>query len=183
MPDAMVVHASRARYPQRMSRTFFASLTDALWGFLPRELQTFQAQSGPHNLKVWYRSSHEHYEVQRISKAVLKASGQRSGASALEVGFHAEHAKSADNEAVLAHLAEKETSWRRGLGREPVAGPFLGRREIADRWKRISELWTDVSFDGDGAAIEAAERLGAYIRVIEPLLTRKTDSRCSCWKT
>lgn len=165
-----------------MSKSFFVDLTDALWGFLPRELQDFQHQVGSHNLKVWYRSPHEHYEVQRISKAVLKASGQR-GDSALEVGFHAEHTKPDDNEILLARLTAKEKSWRRGLGREPEAGGFLGRKEIADRWRRVSELWTDVSLDEDGAAIEAAERLGAYIRTIEPLITRKPDSKCSCWKT
>jgi hypothetical protein len=165
-----------------MSRTFFASLTDALWGFLPKELQGFQAQTGPHNLKVWYRSAHEHYEVQRISKAVLKASGEPAGAPALEIGFHAEHPKPPDNDAVLDHLTAKERTWRRSLGKEPEAGAFLGRRDIADRWRRVSELWTDIDLDEDGAAIEAAERLGSYIRAIEPLMAREPGSRCACWR-
>lgn len=164
-----------------MSRTFFASLTDAMWGFLPRDLQDFQSEVGPHNLKVWYRSPHEHYEVQRISKAVLKAAGEK-GTTALEIGFHAEHPDPADNDAVLAMLEAKERVWRRGLGREPAAGPFLGRREIADKWRRVSELWMDVSFEEDGAAVESGERLGAYIRTIEPLIARESASRCACWR-
>lgn len=165
-----------------MSTTFFADVADALWGFLPRPLQGFQRQVGAHNLKIWYRSTHEHYEVQRISRAILRASGERAGASALEVGFHAEHPKVADNEATIAVVTAKETTWRRGLGREPVAGGFLGRPEIRDRWRRVSEVWVDVSTDEDGAAIEAAERLGAYIRTLEPMLKRRGDLRCACWK-
>ena len=49
--------------------------------------------------------------------------------------------------------------------RAPKKGPFLGRQK---NWRRISEVW-----DGDGltedAAVEAAERLGAYIEALEPL--------------
>ena len=69
---------------------------------------------------------------------------------------------------MLAHLLRKEKTWRKALGRQPQAGAFLGRQSA---WRRISEVW-----DGDGltddAAVEAAERLGAYIQTLEPLRRR-----------
>lgn len=165
-----------------MSRTFFSTVADALWGFLPPELQGYQQQHAAHNLKIWYGSVHEHYEVQRVSRAVLRATGERTGDGALEVGFHAEHPVTPVNEDVVTLLTAKEETWRRALGKEPFLGGFVGRPEIRDRWRRISELWIDISLDEDGAAIEAAERLADYIRAIEPIIVRAPDPRCRCRK-
>ena len=164
-----------------MSRTFFTTVSDALWGFLPPALQGFQQRAAGHNLKVWYGSLHEHYEVQRIGRAVLKQAGA-TGATGLEVGFHAEHPGVADNDGTLARIAAKEKTWRRALGREPVATAFLGPKHMAERWRRVSEVWVDIDLKEDGAAIEAAERLATYIRSFEPILARPPDSRCACWK-
>ena len=136
-----------------MSREFFETADDALHGFLPPGLRDFDSHRTGMNLKVWYEEGREHYEVQLVS------------GPALEVGFHAEHKDAARNDDVLARLVEGEKGWRKALGRAPKKGPFLGRQK---NWRRISEVW-----DGDGltedAAVEAAERLGAYIEALEPL--------------
>ncbi|HEV3353886.1 MAG TPA: hypothetical protein VG076_13245 [Acidimicrobiales bacterium] len=105
------------------------------------------------NLKVWYEEGREHYEVQLVS------------GPALEVGFHCEHKEATRNDDVLTRLLDGAKRWRKTLGRAPQTGPFLGRQK---NWRRVSEIW-----DGEGltddAAVEAAERLGAYIEALEPL--------------
>ncbi len=159
-----------------MSKVFFADVADALRGFLPRELRAFDRAIGSRNCKIWFASAHEHYEVQAVPASVLRAGGITNMAGALEVGFHAEHPRPEQNDAVLGLIAPK----RRGLGKDAVAGPFLGRREIAERWRRLSELW-EGTFTDDGAAIEAAERIAEYIRALEPVLRRDDHGSCACW--
>jgi len=149
-----------------MARADFEDMAEALRGFLPRALREFHHRAGGFNLKIWYRSWHEHYEVQVLSKARI------------EVGMHLEHPRSHDNDAVLGLLDEGR--WRRALGRDAVAGPFLGRKEHSARWRRISEVWDDARPD-NGTVIEAAERLATYIETLEPLLTREPDGKCACW--
>jgi hypothetical protein len=177
-----------------MARAFYEETAEALRGFLPSELRAFHHATGSRNLKVWYASTHEHYEVQHISRAALGTAKVKGMDSALEVGFHAEHPLVPHNDSVLEFLAAREKVWRRALGRDPVAGPFVGRREIAERWRRLSELW-DGPVDDEGAGIEAAERLGAYIRALEPILREDRGARggraaarggdnegaCACW--
>ncbi len=136
-----------------MSRAFFEVVDDALHGFVPPALRDFDSHRTGMNLKVWYGEGREHYEVQLVS------------GPALEIGFHAEHRDAARNEEVLEHLVGAEKRWRKVLGRAPQTGAFVGRQK---HWRRISEVW-----DGDGltedAAVEAAERLAAYIEALEPL--------------
>ena len=136
-----------------MSRAFFETVDDALHGFLPPALRDFDSHRTSMNLKVWYDEGREHYEVQLVS------------GPALEVGFHAEHKDAGRNEEILDRLVNGEKQWRKALGRAPKTGAFLGRQKS---WRRVSEVW-----DGEGltddAAVEAAERLGAYIEALEPL--------------
>jgi hypothetical protein len=136
-----------------VSRAFFETVDDALHGFLPPAFRDFESHRSSMNLKVWFDEGREHYEVQLVS------------GPALEVGFHAEHKDPGRNEEVLARLIDGETRWRKALGRAPKTGAFLGRQK---NWRRVAEVW-----DGDGltedAAVEAAERLGAYIEALEPL--------------
>ena len=150
-----------------MAREFFSDVADALREMLPRAHRDFHAQVWSRNLKVWFESQHEHYEVQQLGRAPLK-SAHIDAASGLEIGFHAEHPTPSRNDEVLARLG---TSWRRALGDDAVAGPFIGRREIAGRWRRLSEVWTTGELDGADAALEAADRLALYITTIEPLRT------------
>jgi len=136
-----------------VSRAFFETVDDALHGFLPPAFRDFQSHRSRMNLKVWFDEGREHYEVQLVS------------GPALEVGFHAEHKDAGRNEEVLDRLVGGEKRWRKALGRAPKTGAFVGRQK---NWRRVSEVW-----DGDGltedAAVEAAERLGAYIEALEPL--------------
>jgi hypothetical protein len=85
---------------------------------------------------------------------------------ALEIGFHTEHPRLDDNDQVLARLLEQERRWRRVVGDEAHAGPFLG---AADRWRRISETWPTPDLDEDGLAFEIGARLTDYITALEPL--------------
>ena len=128
-----------------MSRAFFETVDDAL--------RDFDSHRTSMNLKVWYDEGREHYEVQLVS------------GPALEIGFHSEHKDQRRNDDVLARLVDGEKGWRKALGRTPQTGAFLGRQKS---WRRVSEVW-----DGEGltddAAVEAAERLGAYIEALEPL--------------
>jgi len=142
-----------------VSRAFFETVDDALHGFLPPALRDFESHRTSMNLKVWYDEGREHYEVQLVS------------GPALEVGFHAEHKDAGRNEEILDRIVDGEKRWRKALGRAPKTGSFLGRQK---NWRRVSEVW-----EGDGltddAAVEAAERLGAYIEAFEPL--RRSPTR------
>ena len=148
-----------------MSREFFDEVDLALRGFLPPALRQFSARRSSGNLKVWFGDEdREHYEVQLIR------------GPALEVGFHCEHKDEARNEATLAKLLDGEATWRKALGPEPDAGPFLGRQSA---WRRISEVW-DAPGLTDDASIEAAERLADYIRALEPVRVKgRTKARRS----
>lgn len=59
-----------------------------------------------------------------------------------------------------------ERSWRRALGREPEAGPFLGRPED---WRRLSETWIEPDLDEPDVVMSVASRLTDYIEALEPL--------------
>jgi hypothetical protein len=142
-----------------MSKAFFADAGDALRGFLPKELREFRSRTSSRNLKVWFGDeTREHYEVQVISS--------RSRRSVLEIGYHAEHPDRAANEDAI----DRVRAALRSLGKAAEAGAFLGR---PSPWMRMSETW-----DGEGlfepeTAIEAAERLSAYIRALEPLRRKR----------
>ena len=153
-----------------MPPSFFEQVEDALVGFLPKELRTFSSQRTGRNVKVWYgEDAREHYEVQLITR------GRR--ASELEVGFHAEHRAVARNVAVLSWFEECASEWRRSLGKTVTTGPFVGGQWPA--WRRISELWTGPNLIGPESAVEAAHRLSLYIRVLEPLRRRHSNSQSS----
>lgn len=149
-----------------MSRAFFADVADALRGFLPRELRAFNAAASGRNVKVWFGADrHEHYEVQLIAPAAVRASG-RPARRALEVGFHLEHPSARANEEALDRVRRAE----RAIGGEAESGAFVGR---PSPWLRLSELWHDGDLTSPEAAIEAAARLAEYIAAIEPLRARR----------
>jgi hypothetical protein len=86
---------------------------------------------------------------------------------ALEVGFHAEHPKVAENEAILQQLTKREKTWRKTIGDDAVAGPFLGR---ADTWRRVSETWPDPDLSDGDVVMDVALRLTDYMTALEPVL-------------
>lgn len=136
---------------------FFEEVLDALTGSVAGEFGRLFSSVHRGGLKVWFDEPlREHYETQLL---------RGDNGLVLEIGFHCEHPKVGLNDSALAPLAEQETSWREALGDEPEIGEFLGR----STWRRISECWEAPEQDDIDAAIEVAERLGDYIRALEPL--------------
>jgi hypothetical protein len=140
-----------------VERSFFHQVQDVFESNALDVGGTLHATAHGRGIKVWYDdATREHYEAQLV---------RVDGTIVLEVGFHAEHPKVGDNEAVLNRLLDDEHVWRRELGGEPEAGVFLG----VDRWRRISEIWEEPDHDDVDVAIEIAARLVDYVSVLEPL--------------
>lgn len=149
----------------RMELGPFDEVADALRGLVPSKLGEPRCRARRYGIKVWFGPAappREHYEAQVI--------GPRHVAGAallgLEVGFHAEHPRPADNDAVIAHLVRHERRWRDVIGDEATVGPFLGG---ADNWRRVSETWPDPDLSDPDLGFELAARLVDYITALEPL--------------
>jgi hypothetical protein len=143
--------------------SLFEEVAEIVRGMMPSELGEVRCRPRRYGIKVWFGAEQpprEHYEAQVIGPKGVE------GASvvALELGFHAEHPQVAANDAVLARLAARERTWRRTLGREAVAGPFIGR---ADVWRRVSETWPDPDLSAPDVALEIGARLMDYITALE----------------
>lgn len=142
-------------------RTFYDNVAHALSGFLPPALRGFEWQRSSRNLKLWYGSDEcEHYEIQMVK------TGSKKYDLGLEIGFHAEHKDIKANDDAVARIMKAEKNWRSKLGKEPELGPFIGYQVAT--WRRISEVW-DRMTDDSGVAVDAAERLAAYIKTFEPI--------------
>lgn len=148
-----------------MEAEFFEHVGEVVRATVPRGLGTLRLVVHRGGAKVWFGDpapTKEHYEVQLIKADLVEAARSH----ALEIGFHAEHPKAADNDAVLRRLCDQQDRWRAALGEDPVAGPFIG----PPAWRRVSELWLDPHLDPD-LAFEAGVRLTDYIREFEPRRT------------
>jgi len=146
--------------------SLFADVADAVRGLVPGELGNVRCSHHRYGIKVWFgppKPPREHYEAQVIGPE----HDPDASVLALEVGFHSEHPKEADNEAVISALRDVERSWRPTLGKEAVVGPFLGR---ADHWRRLSEIWPDPDLSDPELVIELAARLTDYLSILEPCL-------------
>ena len=142
----------------------FEAAAALLTGMLPDELGTVRSYSHRYGIKVWFdaeKAPKEHYEAQVVGAKDVPG----AKVLAIEVGFHAEHSKEAENEAVLARLLAAEKKWRKAIGKEAEAAPFLGR---AVHWRRVSETWIDPDLGDPELAFEIAARLTDYISAIEP---------------
>lgn len=150
-----------------MDLQLFDEVGEALRGLLPEELGTLRTKHHRYGIKVWFgpaTPTREHYEAQVIgAKHVPEAS-----VLAIEVGFHAEHRDPADNERAVARVLAGEKGWRKVLGAEAVAGPFIDDRH---GWQRVSETWADPDLGDPDLAMELAARLTDYVTAIEPLRT------------
>ena len=146
----------------------FDEVAQALRGLLPSELGVLQMKAHRYGIKVWFgpvKATREHYEAQVIgAKHVPEAT-----VLAIEVGFHAENRDPAENEQALARLTEREKTWRKALGPEAVAAPFIDDRH---GWRRLSEIWPDPDLGDPDLALEVATRLTDYITMLEPLRAR-----------
>ncbi len=142
----------------------FEAAAALLAGMVPDELGTVRSSSHRYGIKVWFdteKAPKEHYEAQVVGAKDVPA----AKILAIEVGFHAEHTKEAENEAVLTRLLATEKRWRKEIGEEAQAAPFLGR---AEHWRRVSETWLDPDLGDPELAFEIAARLTDYISAIEP---------------
>jgi hypothetical protein len=146
--------------------SLFDEVADALRAMLPPDLGEPRLRPHRYGIKVWFgpeKPPREHYEAQVIgAREVADAK-----VLALEVGFHSEHPRPADNQRVVANLLRVEKRWRKVVGPEAVAGPFLGRTDV---WQRVSETWPDPDLDDPELALEIAGRLVDYTSALEPLL-------------
>jgi hypothetical protein len=142
----------------------FDEAADVLRSLLSTSFGDLRMRPRRYGLKVWFgtgEAAKEHYEAQVVGPRQVPA----AKVLALEIGFHAEHPKPVDNERALDALVAEEKQWRRTLGSEPVAGPFLGRAT----WRRLSETWIDPDLSDDDLAVEVGTRLYDYITALEPL--------------
>jgi hypothetical protein len=142
----------------------FEDVADALRGMVPGDLGELHYSHHRYGIKVWFgadKPPREHYEAQ------LFRPGDRTVETtlSLEVGFHSEHPKENDNEAVISGLLGSERAWRRELGREAEVGGFLG---AAQNWRRVSEVWPDPDLGDPELAFEVAARLTDYVTTLEP---------------
>ena len=143
----------------------FDEVCEALRGLVPAELGTFRHKTHRYGTKIWFGPApppKEHYEAQVVGARDVPG----AEVLAVEIGFHSEYPKAADNEAVLAGLLALEGEWRPELGDEAEAGGFLGR---ADHWRRISETWPDPDLDDPELGTEMAMRLLDYVEALEPI--------------
>jgi hypothetical protein len=151
----------------------FDEVAEVVLGGTPIELGRVRCRSGSGGVKVWFdedKPPREHYEAQLLGvKDVPSVT-----VLALEIGFHSEHPDPARNEAVLARLVRAEGRWRRKLGPEAEAAPFLGRRS---EWRRLSEVWPDPDLSPDDVAVEIGARLVDYLVALEPLRRTGDENR------
>lgn len=148
-----------------MELSAFEQVAAILPSLLPPELGEVRIHVRPYGIKAWFgpaKPAREHYEAQVIGAA----DAPDAKVLAIEVGFHAENPKEEDNEAVLADLRARQRRWRKSLGDEAVAGPFLGR---AEHWRRVSETWADPDLGDTDLAFELAARLTDYVVALEPV--------------
>jgi hypothetical protein len=158
---------TRAHFDDRcpVELSLFDEVGEALRGMAPAELGEFHHRAHSYGVKVWFGPAtppREHYEAQVVGADADK----RATVLAIEVGFHAEYPKAAENDAVIAYLLEHEKRWRRMVGKEAEVGDFLGR---ADKWRRVSETWPDPDLSDGGLVIELAARLTDYVTGLEPV--------------
>ena len=151
----------------------FEEVAVMLPSLIPLELGPVKQQARRWGIKVWFgdtpadKPARVHYEAQVIG--AKDAPGAK--VLAVEVGWHAELSKEADNDALLAKVLAKEKVWRKVVGKEPVCGDFLGG---AVRWRRVSETWNDPSLEDPELALELAARLTDYVTGLEPVLRSST---------
>ena len=148
-----------------MEPSAFEGAAHLLTGMVPEDLGELRCQAHRWGMKAWFgpaRPPREHYEAQVLGAAGIP------GAKVLgiELGFHCEHSKEADNQATLDRLLSHEKKWRKLVGPEAECGAFIGR---AEHWRRISETWPDPNLGDPDLPFEVAARLTDYITALEPL--------------
>lgn len=148
----------------------FEQVADGLHALLPDELGEWHQRNHRWGLKLWFgpagsKPVREHYEAQVVGARHVPG----ATSLALEVGFHAEHADPDANAAVLGRFTGTKAAaarWRKALGPDVVAGPFLGHD---GGWLRLSETWADPDLSDPDLPLELAARLTDFAVALEPL--------------
>ncbi|MBO2454725.1 hypothetical protein J4573_47085 [Actinomadura barringtoniae] len=141
----------------------FEHVGEVVRGSAPRDLGELRVMVRRNGVKAWFGDAaphREHYEAQVIGADILS----QARTHALEIGFHAEHSKAADNDAALQPLIAGEPAWRAELGPSAEAGAFIGPAN----WRRVSEIWLDPDLDDADIAFEIGVRLVEYMTALEP---------------
>jgi hypothetical protein len=145
----------------------FEQVADGLHALVPPEVGAWQQRNHRYGIKVWLgegtTTPRIHLEAQVIGARYVSA----ASTLALEVGWHAEHPDPARNRAALESLLAAEDEWRRGLGEEAVAGPFIGH---TGGWMRLSETWPDPDLDAPDLPFELSARLTDYLLALRNFL-------------
>jgi hypothetical protein len=147
----------------------FEEVAVMLPSLVPLELGPVRQQPRRWGIKAWFggtadgKPARVHYEAQLLGAKHVPG----AKVLAIEVGWHAEQSKEADNDALLAKVVAGEKAWRKVVGKEPVCGDFLGG---ATRWRRVSECWADPDLADPELAFELAARLTDYVIGLEPVL-------------
>lgn len=148
-----------------MDPLLFDGVAEACRALTPADLGPLHVRSHRYGMKAWFGSAaptKEHYEAQVVGARHVPG----AEVLALEIGFHAEYPKEAENDVVIARLLATESTWRTELGDDVVLGVFLGR----DSWRRASETWLDPDLDDDELVLDLASRLVDYFTALEPAL-------------
>ncbi|MEU5882958.1 hypothetical protein [Spirillospora sp. NPDC047279] len=141
----------------------FEQVGEVVRGSAPRDLGELRLMVRRTGVKAWFGDAapqREHYEAQVIAADIAVQAREH----AVEIGFHAEHPKAADNDAALGRLTAAEARWRPALGEDATAGPFIGPAA----WRRVSELWLDPELSDRDLAFEIGVRLVDYMAALEP---------------
>ncbi|GAA2592810.1 hypothetical protein SMC26_43870 [Actinomadura fulvescens] len=142
----------------------FEQVGEIVRGSAPPALGELRLMVRRTGVKAWFGDPaphREHYEAQAIGADLVTGAREL----AIEIGFHAEHPKAADNDAALERLTGHQDRWRPALGDDAVAGPFIGPAN----WRRVSELWLDPDLTDGDIAFEIGVRLVDYMTALEPL--------------
>ena len=158
--------------------SLFEDAASVLPSMIPDSLGVLRVEARRWGLKAWFgaagRAPKVHYEAQVVGARDVPGAGVKK--YAMEVGWHSEEPKEADNDAALEVLVAGERSWRKVIGREAECGAFLGR---ARSWRRVSETWPDPDLDDPALGYEVAARLADYVTGLEPVLRKGSRPRVS----
>jgi hypothetical protein len=148
-----------------MELALFEGVAEACRSLMPPDLGELQLRPRSYGLKAWFGPADPprgHYEAQVVGARHVPEAAYL----AIEVGFHLEYRTVEENDAMLDELLRRESMWRKALGPDAVAGPFIGR---PDDWRRISEVWIDPDLGDPELALDLALRLTDYVVALEPL--------------
>jgi hypothetical protein len=144
----------------------FEQVADGLHALVPADAGRWQQRNHRYGIKVWRGDAATPPKVHLEAQVIGKKHVPGATVLAIEVGWHAEHPDPDANRHALEAVVADERRWRRTLGAEAVAGPFLGRRE----WARVSDTWPDPDLDDPDLPFELAARLTDYLVALRNFL-------------